>query len=77
MQKKGEKTFIRILGALVGVVLSVIYLLNLSMGLVEIPDNLPFVGNVDEFVASGILIASLRYLGLDLTRFGRSKKKES
>ncbi len=76
MPEKEKKSFWGTTGSVFGVFLSVLYLLNLSMGLVEIPDNLPFVGNIDEFVASGILISSLRYLGLDLTRLKSHKKKD-
>ena len=46
-------------GALVGFV----YMLNPSAGVFElVPDTLPFVGNLDEAAAMGILIASIRGL---------------
>lgn len=45
--------------------LSAIYLLNLSFGILEIPDNLPIIGNLDELAASMILISSLKAFGLD------------
>jgi len=49
---------------------SVIYLLNPGAGIFElIPDNLPLVGNLDEAAAVALLLACLRGLGLDLTRF--------
>lgn len=52
--------------ALFGIAASILYLLNLTAGTIEIPDNLPLVGNVDEFVMSTVLLGCLRYLGLDL-----------
>jgi len=57
--------------ALCGVFLSGLFLLNLTAGIVEIPDNLPLVGNLDEVLASTLLLACLRYLGLDVTALGR------
>jgi hypothetical protein len=54
------------LAAMVGVLLSVLYLSNLSMGILEIPDNLPLIGNLDEVFFSGLLFASLARLGIYL-----------
>jgi hypothetical protein len=46
---------------------SVIYLLNPGAGFFELlPDNLPFIGNLDEAAAVGLLIMCLRYFGFDL-----------
>lgn len=42
------------------IVISVVYLLNLTMGIFEIPDNLPIVGNLDEAAASLLLFQSIR-----------------
>jgi hypothetical protein len=50
--------------AVVGLIVSVLYLSNLSMGIVELPDNLPLIGNLDEVFFSGILFASLARLGI-------------
>lgn len=51
------------------------YLLNPTWGVIElIPDNIPFVGNIDEATAAAVLIACLRYFGLDLTRFWKRKR---
>lgn len=59
--------------ALAGI-LSVLYLLNPSAGFFEIlPDNLPLIGNLDEATATMVLLAALRYFGLDLTRFFRPR----
>lgn len=67
-----------ILMLLLGVA-SVIYLLNPGAGVFEVlPDNLPFVGNLDEAAAVGLLLMCLKYFGIDLTRFfhrdSRSRK---
>lgn len=61
--------------AIVGVIISGIYLLNFTLGIWELPDNLPIVGHLDEFAAATLLIASLRYFDIDLTGFMKSKKK--
>ena len=61
--------------AALGAVLSLVFLLNLTCGVVEIPDNLPFVGNLDEAAAAAILFGCLRYLGVDVLPFGRRGKK--
>jgi hypothetical protein len=59
------------LAAVAGIFLSVVWLLNFSAGILEIPDNAPFVGNLDEAAATAILIGCLRYLGIDVLPFGR------
>ena len=60
--------------ALLGLV-SLLYLLNPSMGFLElIPDVLPFIGNLDEGAAMTLLLMCLRYFGLDITKlFDRNK----
>ena len=64
--------------ALVGIIISTIYLLNFTLGIWELPDNLPIVGHLDEFAAAALLIASLRYFDIDLTAFMKGKpQKES
>jgi len=45
---------------------SFLWLLNLGFGMLEIPDMLPFVGNIDEGVAAWLLFASLSYLGFEI-----------
>ena len=58
-----------VLVALAGII-ALIYLLNPTLGIFElIPDNLPFIGNLDEATAMKVLLAVLRYFGFDLTRF--------
>lgn len=52
--------------ALLGV-LSTLYLINPTAGLFEIiPDNIPFIGNLDEAGAVVLLLMCLRYFGIDL-----------
>jgi hypothetical protein len=47
--------------------LSLLYLFNPGLGVFEmIPDNIPFVGNLDEAGATYLLISSLAYFGLDI-----------
>lgn len=79
---KGEKTktktlIVGIMGALSG-----LYLFNLTWGGIEfLPDNIPLIGNIDEATATLLLIASLRYFGIDLiemfTGLGSKKSKDS
>lgn len=61
----------KLLVALAGLV-SLIYLVNPTAGVLElIPDNMPIIGNLDEATAAAILLAALRYYGIDLTDFLR------
>ena len=51
------------LGALFLALLSIIYLLNPTAGVFELlPDNIPFIGNVDEGLAAYILYSCIEYL---------------
>ena len=48
-------------------ILSVLYILNPGAGFFElIPDNIPIIGNLDEATAVMILLACLRYFGIDI-----------
>lgn len=48
---------------------TIVYLINPTLGVFELlPDNLPVVGNIDEGLATTILLAVLRHYGLDVTR---------
>ena len=68
-----KSLFVVVIGFLCG-----LYLLNPTWGLIElIPDNLPFVGNIDEAAVAAVLIACLRYFGLDITRFLKRKRLPS
>jgi len=41
---------------------SIIYLLNPSAGIFELlPDNIPFIGNIDEGLASFVIFSSIEY----------------
>jgi uncharacterized membrane protein YkvA (DUF1232 family) len=52
--------------------LSAIYILNPTAGLFEfIPDNLPFIGNLDEAAAVALLLMCLKYFGIDLPNIFR------
>jgi uncharacterized membrane protein YkvA (DUF1232 family) len=65
--------FVALIGLLCG-----FYLLNPTWGVIEfIPDNIPFVGNIDEATTAAILIACLRYFGFDITRFWKRKRLSS
>ena len=59
--------------------LSVFYLLNPTAGIFEfIPDNIPFIGNIDEGLASFILFSSIEYFrGRQIGIFGQRKKRTS
>jgi hypothetical protein len=46
--------------------LSAIWLLNFTVGVFEIPDVLPIVGNIDEAAAAWLLFSSLNYLGINI-----------
>jgi uncharacterized membrane protein YkvA (DUF1232 family) len=56
----------KILIATIGI-LSGLYLLNPGFGVFElIPDNIPFIGNLDEATATFLLLSALAYFGLDI-----------
>lgn len=64
--------------------LGMLYLINPTAGVFElIPDNLPIIGNLDEAAAAALVLAALRYYGIDLTAFlgrgmgGRKDPKNS
>ncbi len=62
--------------AFIGII-SLVYLLNPTAGFFElIPDNIPFVGNLDEATACALILAALRYFGIDLTGFLRTTLDE-
>lgn len=71
-----KNVFRHLVVAFVGLI-SLIYLINPTAGIIEfIPDNIPFVGNVDEGLATILLISAIRYFGIDLSKvFGQSSSK--
>ena len=59
------KPFKHLVVFLLGVA-ATLYLVNPGAGVFElIPDNLPFLGNLDEVGATALLLACLRYFGID------------
>lgn len=47
--------------------LMVAYLLNFTLGIIElIPDNAPLIGNIDEFIASVLLLWSAEKVGIKI-----------
>ncbi len=50
------------LGMAIAGLLALLYLINPTAGVFEfIPDNLPFIGNLDEAAATAILLTAWRY----------------
>ncbi|MEH0860363.1 DUF1232 domain-containing protein [Halobacteriovorax sp. DPLXC-1] len=48
---------------LIGIVIGVIYILNPTAGVIEIiPDNLPYIGNLDEAGAVLLIISCLKQI---------------
>jgi len=67
MASENHSGCLKVTAALAGLCGSLLYLINFGAGVVEIiPDNLPIVGNLDEVVASLVLFACLRALGLSV-----------
>jgi hypothetical protein len=57
--------------------LALIYLINPTAGILEfIPDNFPVIGNLDEAGATVILLNTLAYYGLDVTKMLGSRTKQ-
>lgn len=55
---------------------SIFYLANIGVGFIEvIPDNIPFIGNLDEAGATALLLMCLRYFGIDLTKIFEKPNK--
>ena len=58
--------------------LSILYIINPTAGIFElIPDNLPFVGNLDELAASTLLLSCLSYFGIDLFNIFKKDKSKT
>ncbi len=52
--------------ALAGILISLFWILNFSLGVFEIPDNLPIVGNLDEAFFTMLFLGCLSYLGVNI-----------
>lgn len=75
-ERRGTVRGWRRFAAVCGVLASLLYLANPSAGFVELlPDNLPFIGNLDEVGVTGFLILCLRALGIDPIPGGRREKR--
>jgi len=60
-------TIVRWVIAVIGLLISGIFLANPGAGVFfEIPDNIPFVGNLDEVFFSGMFFYCLSLMGIDL-----------
>jgi hypothetical protein len=65
----------KLLVAAIGIV-SAFYLINPGFGILEfIPDNIPFIGNLDEATATFLLLSSLAYFGIDVRGFFKKEDK--
>jgi uncharacterized membrane protein YkvA (DUF1232 family) len=70
-----KRSLLKSIGMFITGVIGFIYILNPTAGIIEIiPDNFPFIGNLDEAAAVLLILAALRYFGLDVTK--RFKKKD-
>jgi uncharacterized membrane protein YkvA (DUF1232 family) len=59
--------------SVIGIIIGVIYILNPTFGVFEIiPDNIPYIGNLDEASAVLLILACLKEF-----KKGRTKKNES
>ncbi len=58
-------------------VFAVVYLVFPTLGIFElIPDAIPIIGNMDEAVATLIILNTLNYYGLDLTNlYGSARRR--
>ncbi len=55
---------------------AIIYLINPTFGLFEfLPDNLPLVGNLDEGLATTIIVYCLNYFGFEMPNFFKKNIK--
>lgn len=62
--------------AMSAVLISGLFLANLTFGVVEIPDNLPLVGNIDEVFATAVLVSALSRFGIHLAPNLDPKQKQ-
>ncbi len=58
-------------------ILSFLYLLNPTLGIFEfIPDNIPFIGNIDEGAAVFLILSALKYFGHDVRNVFKKDDKQ-
>lgn len=59
-------------------VVSFIYIMNPTAGVFELlPDNIPFIGNIDETLAAYVLYSAFEYFrGKNVGLFGTGKQKD-
>jgi len=63
--------------AIVTGIIGLVYLLNPGAGVIElIFDNVPLIGNIDEAIATGLLLNSLAYFGINLVPCAKRKKRK-
>lgn len=56
------------------ILICALYLVNPTAGFFEIiPDNIPFIGNLDEGVATTLLLSGLSYFGYNFTNIFKRK----
>ena len=74
---KNDQSFATGCMAVIGLIVSVLYLANLTFGILEIPDNLPIIGNLDEVFFSGVMFASLARFGIYLPFGNRPSQNDN
>ena len=58
-------------------IIALLYLLNIGAGIIEfIPDNFPFIGNLDEGGAVVLLLMCLSCFGFDLRKIFNKEGKQ-
>jgi hypothetical protein len=66
----------KIVVAFLGII-ALLYLLNIGAGIIElIPDNFPFIGNLDEASAVVLLLLCLKYFGFNLRKIFNKETKQ-
>jgi len=71
--KESSKKSLKKLASILGLIVGVIYILNPTFGVFElIPDNLPYIGNLDEASAVLLILACIK----ELKKKGDGEKEE-
>ncbi len=67
--------FLKDIMVLLVIILCAIYIINPTAGFLELlPDNIPFIGNLDEGLATTLLLSGLSYFGYNFTNFFKRNK---